>query len=238
VTTSATTAGTIVRPAGDVLPQVAWFAAGAAYGFLVPFVFSSVLELQHDVYYGVYFALALGFLAVYTIANHVDLAAFFRTAWLPSLLLGLPASAFVVASALSRDSTDGPSGLYAAFEVVWRGAIYGVVDALLLTAFPALVALSIIGGRLFGASRRLAFAALAFVMTVAITATYHLGYEQFREDGVAGPEFGNIVISLPTLATGNPIGSILAHASMHVTADIHSYETDLFLPPETEAPDD
>jgi hypothetical protein len=30
----------------------------------------------------------------------------------------------------------------------------------------------------------------------------------------------------------------VAHASMHVTADIHSYETDLFLPPETEAPDD
>ena len=34
------------------------------------------------------------------------------------------------------------------------------------------------------------------------------------------------------LATANPIGSVVAHAAMHTTAVAHSYETDVFLPPE------
>jgi len=28
---------------------------------------------------------------------------------------------------------------------------------------------------------------------------------------------------------------VVAHATMHTTAVVHSYETDVFLPPETEA---
>jgi hypothetical protein len=81
------------------------------------------------------------------------------------------------------------------------------------------------------------FGATALALTVVITGVYHLGYEQFREDGIAGPEIGNTIISLPLATTANPAGSILVHASMHLAADIHSYETNLFLPPQTEAPD-
>ena len=66
-----------------------------------------------------------------------------------------------------------------------------------------------------------------------ITATYHLGYPQYRQDGVAKPETGNTIMSIPMLATANPIGSVAAHVSMHVTSITHSYETKIFLPPET-----
>jgi hypothetical protein len=34
------------------------------------------------------------------------------------------------------------------------------------------------------------------------------------------------------LLTLNPVGSIVAHSSMHVAAETHSHETDLFLPPQ------
>ena len=37
------------------------------------------------------------------------------------------------------------------------------------------------------------------------------------------------------LATANPIGAVVAHTSMHVAAVGHAYETDTFLPPETDA---
>jgi hypothetical protein len=162
--------------------------------------------------------------------------ALFRRNWRWSLALGVPVGGFVVANALSRDATPGPEGFYAAFEVIWRGAIYGAVDGLLLTAFPGAVALALLGGKLTGARRRAAFAALALSLSLVITGAYHLGYEQFREDGIAGPETGNAIMSLPLLATGNPLGSIVAHSAMHVAADIHSYETDVFLPPQIDTP--
>jgi hypothetical protein len=72
-------------------------------------------------------------------------------------------------------------------------------------------------------------------MILVITAVYHLGYPQYRQDGVAKPEVGNTLISIPMLATANPVGSIAAHVSMHVTAVTHSYETTIFLPPKTKS---
>ena len=41
----------------------------------------------------------------------------------------------------------------------------------------------------------------------------------------------NAAWSLPTVLSANPIASPIAHAGMHVTAVVESYETDVFLPP-------
>jgi len=42
-------------------------------------------------------------------------------------------------------------------------------------------------------------------------------------------------MSIPALATANPVGSIIAHSGMHVSAVIHEYETDSRLPPKASA---
>jgi hypothetical protein len=46
------------------LPRVAWFACGALLALLVPFLFS-LLKLEHDWYYPIYFAVVGLFLGVY-----------------------------------------------------------------------------------------------------------------------------------------------------------------------------
>ena len=70
---------------------------------------------------------------------------------------------------------------------------------------------------------------------ISITAVYHLGFEQYRQDGVGAPETGNTLISLPMLLTTNPIGSVADHMAMHISAVSHTYETDVRLPPPTTA---
>ena len=40
-----------------------------------------------------------------------------------------------------------------------------------------------------------------------------------------------MIWSAPTLLTLNPLGAPLAHAALHVTAVVHAYDTDTFLPP-------
>ncbi|MGE5636789.1 MAG: hypothetical protein ACM3UV_07610 [Nocardioidaceae bacterium] len=73
------------------------------------------------------------------------------------------------------------------------------------------------------------------MLIVALTAIYHLGFAQYRQDGVGAPETGNTIISLPMLLSANPLGSIADHAAMHIPAVAHSYETDVRLPPGTTA---
>ena len=65
---------------------------------------------------------------------------------------------------------------------------------------------------------------------MTITAVYHLGYSQYREDGIGAPETGNTIISMPMLLSANPIGSVADHAAMHISAVAHSYETEVRLP--------
>lgn len=64
-----------------------------------------------------------------------------------------------------------------------------------------------------------------------LSAVYHAGHSNFRSEKIGKPVAGNAVWSLPTLVTLNPVGAPIAHAGMHITAVLHSYETETFLPP-------
>lgn len=214
--------------------HAAWFAFAAGVAFAVPFLGVSVLDLQHDLFYLLYFAATACLLLGYVRAEHVDVRGIVGHAWPWSLGLGVVVGIAEIVNVLGRDATDRPDGAYFAFEILWRGVTYGAVDALLLSVLPGLVAYGILRGRVGGIVGKLRFTALALPLVLLITATYHLGYPQFREDGVGQPEIGNTIISVPMFATANPIGAVVAHATMHTTAVVHSYETDVFLPPETE----
>ena len=106
---------------------------------------------------------------------------------------------------------------------------------LLLTVLPCLVVYRALGGPLVTWRRRIAYFAASLALVMTITAVYHLGYPQYREDGIGAPETGNTIISMPMLLSTNPIGSVLDHATMHTAAVAHNYETDVRLPPATKA---
>jgi hypothetical protein len=212
--------------------QLAWFAVGATLAFFVPYIFSSALNLQRDLYYLIYFASVGSFLAVYVRSTGLSIREMFRRSLPLTLIAGVIIAGLEVMN-IVRNSlpTPHPLGAYFGFELLWRGLVYGTVDALLLSAFPAFVAFGLLGGRLQSVRRHAGFAALALALTIVITATYHLGYAQYQEDGVLAPEQGNVIITLPTLIDANPIGSVVAHATMHVAANLRSYETPVYLPP-------
>lgn len=65
----------------------------------------------------------------------------------------------------------------------------------------------------------------------AVTATYHLGYSDFRSAKLRKPVAGDVIWSTPTLVTLNPLGAPIAHAGLHTSAVLHSYETKTYLPP-------
>ena len=213
----------------------AWFAVVAGVAFLVPHLGVSVLGLQHDRYYLVYFAVSMALLVAYVRVEHVNVRRIFARSWPWSVGLGVVTGAAVAFNVLGEKATDRPGGAYFLFELLWRGVTYGAVDALLLSAFPGFVAYSVLRGRVDGFVGKARFTALALPLMLAITATYHLGYPQYRQDGVGKPEIGNTIISVPMFATANPVGAVIAHVTMHTTAVAHAYETDVFLPPETKA---
>ena len=223
------------RPGGVLAEQARWFISGAALAFAVPYLFSSILELGHDAFLVVYMASVVTWLSVYARATELDVRGLFQRHWRASVLLGVVLTALLVRNVLAESATDRPDGAYFVFELVWRGGLYGAVDALLLTAFPCAVVYTAMGGDLSTWGRRAAYFGVSLVLVVTITAIYHLGYSQYREDGVGEPETGNTIISVPALLTANPAGAVIAHTGMHVASVAHIYETDVRLPPATTA---
>src|SRR6478672_11041664 len=121
--------------------QLIWFAGGAGLGFLIPYVFSDLLGLQHDAYYAIYFGLVGVFLGAYIRTTGVSVRDTLSRSLPLTLLAGVIISGLEVLNILRTSPvTPHPSGVYFGFELLWRGVVYGIVDALLLSAFPALVA--------------------------------------------------------------------------------------------------
>jgi hypothetical protein len=204
--------------------------------FLVPYLAVSVLDLQHDVFYLVYFAVTLALIASYVRVEHVAVADVLRDRWRWSLGIGVVLAVVLVVNVFNTsDATARPHGAYYVFELLWRGVGYGLIDTLLLTVFPSLVAYSLLQGHVGGLTGKLRFTALALPLVMVVTATYHLGYPQYRQDGLSRPETGNVLISIPTFATANPVGSVVAHVSQHVAAVTHAYESRIFNPPVAKA---
>jgi hypothetical protein len=218
--------------------QLGWIAAGLALGFLVPLVFADLLEVPRDGYYAIYVVAVVGFLAAWVRATHQRVGEMLRRRWVTAVTLGVACAGIMAAVVVgTEDASARPGGIELAGAVAWRGVAYGIVDGLLLSAFPILAVFAAFAGSRLRSRRRgtLAVGAIALAASLAMTAVYHAGYSEFRSSQLRSPVAGDVIWSAPTLLTLNPIGAPIAHAGMHVSAVLHSYETDLFLPPHAEA---
>jgi hypothetical protein len=226
----------VARAVPQAVRQLVWFVLVCTVAFVIPYLGVSVLAMQHDLFYLAYFAITLALLGSYVRVEHVDVAEVFRRRWQWSLGIGVVLAGVLVFNVFNTEhATARPNGFYFAFELLWRGVGYGLIDTLLLTVFPCLVAYQLLHGRVGGLTGKLRLTALMLPLVIILTATYHLGYPQNRQDGISRPETGNVLISIPTFATANPGGSIVAHISQHLAAVTHAYESKIFNPPVTKA---
>lgn len=214
-----------------------WLTGGALLFFLVPLIGTGLLGLQPDLYFLIYFTAAVAWFAVFAWSNAVALHDLWRHGFGFSLAVGAVVGLGLAALVLSQEATGHPEGWRFAFEIVWRGVAYGAVDALTLFVFPAAVAHLLMRGNRQGALRKLGFAGLTMGLSMLVTASYHLGYAEFRDADLRSPEMGAIAANIPAALTGNPVGSVVAHSTVHVVAVVHQREggTTQMLPPKVTA---
>ena len=212
----------------------AWLAGGLLLAFAVPFVFADVLEVNRDLFYGLYALAVGGLFAAWSRSTGYDLLVALKRRWIAAVLLGLASAGVLTAMVVrTEDATVRPNGIDLVGAVAWRGIIYGATDGLLLSVFPILVVFAAFAGsrldqRLRG---KLVIGIIAFAASLAMTGVYHAGYSDFRSEKMTKPLVGDVVWSVPTLLTLNPIGAPIAHVGLHTSAVMHSYETETFLPP-------
>ena len=211
-----------------------WLVGGFVFAFLVPFVLADLLELPRDLYYAAYIVGVATFFGLWVRATGQSFGEMVRRRWVLALVLGLAVAGLLTLMVLrTEDATARPGGLELVGAVIWRGVAYGLADGLLLSAFPILAVFAMFAGsrlreRVAGT---IAIGLAALVASMVMTTVYHVGYSDFRSEKLRKPVAGDVVWSVPTLVTLNPIGAPIAHAGLHTSAVLHSYETDTYLPP-------
>jgi hypothetical protein len=205
-----------------------------AVAFLVPFVIADLLGVQRDVYLGFYVAAVAALFVGWARDTGQSVPEMLRRRWPLAVGLGLVFAGVGAVIAVNAEGGGGhPDGLEFAGALLWRGVVYGAADGLLLSAFPILLVFAALEHTRLRrrAGGLIAVGAIALVASQAMTAVYHLGYSDFRSEKLRKPVTGDLVWSVPTLATLNPVGSPIAHVGVHIGAVVHNYDTDLFRPP-------
>ncbi len=211
-----------------------WLLSGFVFAFLVPFALADLLELPRDLYYAIYVVGVGVFFGLWVRATGQSFAEMMRRRWVLAVVLGLAVAGLLTLIVLrTEDATARPGGLELIGAVMWRGVAYGLADGLLLSAFPILAVFAMFAGTRLRdrISGKIAIGLIALFASLAMTAVYHVGYSDFRSEKLRKPVAGDVIWSIPTLVTLNPIGAPIAHAGLHTSAVLHSYETDTFLPP-------
>lgn len=221
-------------PHASARRHLAWLVGGMAGSFLVPFLLADQLGLQRDLYYAVYAAAVVGLFVAWARDTRQPLPEMCARRWRLAVGLGVLFAAISVLIATQAETgSTHPGGIEFVAALGWRGVVYGAADGLLLSAFPILLVFAALGNsRLRHRTGGLvAVGAAAMAASLAMTAVYHAGYGDFRSYKLRKPVTGDLVWSVPTLATLNPIGAPMAHIGLHVGAVVHDYDTDVFLPP-------
>lgn len=210
-----------------------WVLAAGGLGFILAAVFAGWLRLPRAWFLAPCAILAGVFLYAYLRWSNVDLMFHFRQHWLWGVVGALLAGAFVVKNVLSQPPYPRPAGAELLFDLVWLGAVYGTVDALLLSVMPILATWQAFSGLGWTGSwpGKLAAGGLALAASLLVTVFYHLGYPEFRGSEVVAPVIGNGSLSLAYLLTTNPISAVAGHIAMHSAAVLHGLETTVQLPP-------
>jgi hypothetical protein len=218
--------------------QREWLLAGLALAFALPYLLTDVLTINRDLYYGIYALSVFCFSALWLRSAVETPRALLTRNWRRGALLGIVFAGATAAIALSEKATAHPHGWRFVGAIVWRGIVYGAADGVLLSVFPILAVVAAFSARpLRERSRRavVGIGAVALVVSMLFTAVYHLGYSDFRGEKLRKPLIGDVVWSAPTLATFSPIGAPIAHIGLHLSAVVHAYNTDTFLPPHANA---
>ncbi len=210
-----------------------WIIVAGLLSFATSFVFAGVLRLPRRIFLIPYVVLAGLFLYSFIRWSGIPLRELIQHNWVWGVVGAALLAVLLVRNILSQPASQRTKGVSLIFDIFWLGVIYGLTDALLLSVFPVVAtwqAFTLLDWTVTWPGKILV-GLLAILASLLVTATYHLGYPEYKGKGLMGPVIGNTTMTLGYLLTTNPLAAMLSHIAMHTAGVFHGPASVMQLPP-------
>lgn len=213
--------------------SIVWVVAACVLGYAITATFSAWLKLSRNLFLIPYVTLVCAFLVCFFTIYRIDIAAMLARNLIWGILAGVLTAVLLVVNVWSQPASRKLKGSRLALEITWAGLVYGLIDGLFLSVMP-IVAIWVGASELPWAATflgRLAVGAMGLFASLLVSLSYHIGYPEFRGNKIKFTLLGPGIITLASLVSGNPLGSIISHPLMHIAAVLRGPETTIQLPP-------
>lgn len=189
--------------------------------------------MSRDWFLVAYVAVVVSFVYAFVQWSGIEVSAEFRRNLLRGLVGAVVTGAIVVMAVQRMDASPRADGAALAWDILWLGVIYGLMDALLLNVVPILGVwrASTLLGHTASRIGKIATGAVGMAASLLVTTAYHLGYAEYRGSDIVDPMVGNMIMSFGYLIFANPITAMVAHIALHIASAIHGVDTTVTLPP-------
>jgi hypothetical protein len=175
-----------------------------------------------DLYYLIFLFSTAGFLLYYKRSSSLKARASLNSGWALGFILAI----FIGLGFISYSLVDSPEALrmFSGIDlmtVLWRGLIFGFASGIMISVFPFMVTWRSLAGANPDKLRRAGVLVMAIFFIALSSFSYSVGLNGIRdrsgmEDGIAT----DIIASIPTLISGNPMAAPIAGAFKEISAII------------------
>ncbi len=187
--------------------------------FGLPLLFVNLFQLPVDLYYFVFMLSAAGFFLYYKKSSSLKTRASLKSGW----ALGSILAVFFGLGFISYSLVDSPGALKTFTDVdlavvLWRGIIFGLASGIMISAFPFMVTWRALAGTNPGNLRKFGVIIAAIFFIVLTSFSYSVGLTGLDRVCIKDRITMNVIASIPTLVSGNPMAAPVAGAFKEISA--------------------
>jgi hypothetical protein len=188
--------------------HIIWIPIDAVLVFGVPFLFMNLLKITAEAYYIWLSILSAVFVFYYARVTKLKWTLSLKPGWALGTIMGVFFGlAFLSFASMAKPSIELSFFSAAMLPYLWRGLLYGLASAVLISVFPFIVIWRALAGVNPGTIRKVGVTSAAVFFIALISFLYNLGKSDFNRNTLRDQVEKSVIASIPTLVSGNPLAA-------------------------------
>jgi hypothetical protein len=201
--------------------HIIWIPIDAVLVFAVPFLFMNLLKIPVEAYYIWLSILSAVFVFYYARYSKLKWTLSLRPGWALGTIMGVFFGlAFLSTASMSKPNIESSFLSAAMLPYLWRGLLYGLASAVLISVIPFVIVWRALAGVNPGMLKKIAVTAAAVVSIALMSFLYNLGISDLRNTSIKERIEKSMIASIPTLVSGNPLAAPIANVFLQMSESV------------------